>query len=208
MNDSPQKSGKIRFIFDLDGTLTSEEILPCIARHFQMEEEISPLIEETLRGVIPYTESFIRRVFLLKKLPVDEVSALLAERPLFERLAEFIQKHPEICTVITGNLDVWVKGLISRISPSFYCSEAEMSENHVTKLVHIIKKENLVERFQNEGDRVVFIGDRTNDTEAMRLADVSIASGLVHAPSQSVLSVADYLIFDEETLCRQLNLLL
>ena len=39
MNDSPQKSGKIRFIFDLDGTLTSEEILPCIARHFQMEEE-------------------------------------------------------------------------------------------------------------------------------------------------------------------------
>ena len=40
MNDSPQKSGKIRFIFDLDGTLTKEAILPCIVRHFQKEAEI------------------------------------------------------------------------------------------------------------------------------------------------------------------------
>lgn len=208
MNDLPPKSGKTRFIFDLDGTLTSEEILPYIARHFQMEEEIAPLIEESLRGVIPYTESFIRRVFLLKKLPVDEVSALLAEMPVFEKLVAFIQKHAEICTVITCNLDVWIQELVSRISPSWYCSEAETQDNHVTKLVHIIKKENLVERFQNGGDRVVFIGDSNADTEAMRLANVSIAAGLVHVPSQSVLSVADYLIFDEETLCRQLNQLL
>ena len=104
------------------------------------------------------------------------MSALLAEMPLFERLVEFIQKHAEVCTVITGNLDVWVKELVSRISPSFYCSEAEMHENHVTKLVHIIKKENLVERFQNEGNQVVFIGDSNNDTEAMRLADVFSAN--------------------------------
>ena len=42
----------------------------------------------------------------------------------------------------------------------------------------------------------------------MRLADVSIASGLTHMPANGVLSVADYLVLNEEGLCRQLNQLL
>ena len=54
----------------------------------------------------------------------------------------------------------------------------------------------------------MFIGDGNNDVEAMRLSDISIASALTHMPSNGVLSVADYLILDEETLCRQLNQLL
>ena len=65
-----------------------------------------------------------------------------------------------------------------------------------------------MERYKSEGEKVVFIGDGNNDVEAMRLADVSIASGLTHMPAKSVLSVADYVVFNEEGLCRQLNQLL
>lgn len=39
----------------------------------------------------------------------------------------------------------------------------------------------------------------------MRLADISIASALVHPPATSVLSITDYLVFEEGTLCRLLN---
>ena len=66
----------------------------------------------------------------------------------------------------------------------------------------------LPEQFKKNGDKVVFIGDGNDDAEAMREADVSIASGVTHYPSKSVLSVADYLVFSEEALCRQLNQLL
>ena len=59
-----------------------------------------------------------------------------------------------------------------------------------------------------EGEKVIFIGDGNNDVEAMRLADIAIASGLTHMPAKSVLSVANYLVFSEEALCRQLNQLL
>ena len=68
---------KIKFIFDLDGTITSEETLPLIAKHFNVQEEIEQLTRETIQGDIPFVESFIRRVFILGKLPVDEVAALL-----------------------------------------------------------------------------------------------------------------------------------
>ena len=58
------------------------------------------------------------------------------------------------------------------------------------------------------GQKVIFIGDGNNDVEAMRLADISIASGITHKPSPGVLSVADYAIFSEEALCRLLYQLL
>ncbi|MBO5441078.1 MAG: phosphoserine phosphatase, partial [Alphaproteobacteria bacterium] len=62
--------------------------------------------------------------------------------------------------------------------------------------------------YQNQGEQVVFIGVGDNDVEAMRLADISIASGLTHHPAPSVLSIANYLTLNEEGLCRQLNQLL
>lgn len=89
-----------------------------------------------------------------------------------------------------------------------YCSDGIIEDNKVVKLTRILRKENLVERFKSEGEKVVFIGDGNNDVEAMRLADISIASGLTHMPAKGVLSIADYLVFSEEALCRQLNQLL
>ena len=83
-----------------------------------------------------------------------------------------------------------------------------IENNKVTKLTKILRKETVVERFKQDGEKVVFIGDGNNDLEAMRSADISIASGLTHTPANSVLSVADYLVLNEEALCRQLNQLL
>ena len=52
----------MKFLFDLDGTVTSAETLPIIANHFNCLEEIGELTKRTVQGNIPFVESFIRRV--------------------------------------------------------------------------------------------------------------------------------------------------
>lgn len=198
----------VKFIFDLDGTVTSEETLPLIAKHFNVREKIEELTKETVQGNIPFVESFIRRVTILGKLPVSQVSDLLEKVGLHQELFKFIQAHLKNCVIATGNLECWSKKLLSKINCEFYCSESEVETDQVVRLTKILRKEQVVEYYQNNGYQVVFVGDGNNDLEAMRVADISIAVGLVHHPSKSILPVSDYLIFNEKTLCRQLSQLL
>ena len=197
-----------KFIFDLDGTVTKQETLPLISKHFDIQEEIDNLTKETIQGNIPFIESFIRRVYILGKLPVNEISGLLATVDVYEHVVEFIQQNKENCVVATGNLESWVNQLSEKIGCCCYSSDGIIEDNKVVKLTGILRKENLVQRYKSEGEKVIFIGDGNNDVEAMRLADIAIASGLTHMPAKSVLSVANYLVFSEEALCRQLNQLL
>lgn len=197
-----------KFIFDLDGTITAQETLPLISNHFNVAEEINKLTEETIQGNIPFIESFIKRVHILGELPIDKVANLLEKVELHKKVVEFIQSHREDCIIATGNLECWVDKLNKKIGCVAYCSDGEIENNKIVKLTRILKKENIVERYQSAGEKVVFIGDGNNDMEAMRLANVSIASGLIHKPAKSILSITDYLVFSEEALCRQLNQLL
>ena len=195
----------IKFIFDLDGTITKTETLPVIAEHFNIQNKIEELTKETIAGNIPFIESFIRRVHMLSHLPVNEVSNLLAKVELYPQLQEFIQEHQEDCIIATGNLWCWVDKLCEKVACKTYSSTAFVENNNVLKISKIIKKDKIVAKYKSEGYQVVFIGDGNNDMEAMRQADISIASGLLHYPAKSILSIADYSVFSEEALCRLLN---
>ena len=197
-----------KFIFDLDGTITKQETLPLISKHFNIQEEIDKLTKETIQGNIPFVESFIKRVYILGKLPINEVSGLLGNVKLYKKITGFISENKKDCIIATGNLECWIDKLIKKIGCTCYCSDALIKNNKVVKLTKILRKEDVVLHYKSKGEKVVFIGDGNNDVEAMRIADISIASGLTHTPANSVLSCADYLIFDEEALCRQLNQLL
>ncbi len=197
-----------RFIFDLDGTITKEEALPKIAAHFHVQEQIEQLTKETILGNIPFIESFIMRVNILGKLPIDAIAHLLGGIDVYENLCAFIQNHKEQCSIATGNLECWVQPLVAKVGCESFTSRGILADNHVVKLTDILKKERIVQQYQSQGDSVIFIGDGNNDVEAMRLADVAIASGLTHKPSMGVLSVADYVVFSEEALCRLLYQLL
>ncbi|HPX76342.1 MAG TPA: HAD-IB family phosphatase [Bacteroidales bacterium] len=198
----------MKFVFDLDGTITSQETLPLIASHFKIEAEISELTRETIQGNIPFIESFIRRVHILGDLPVDQIDKLLGEVELYSNLLKFIKDNIDNCIIATGNLDCWVKTLVKKIGCKTFTSTAIVTNNKVEKIEKILKKEDIVKHYQNMGETVIFIGDGNNDVEAMRIADISIAVGTTHHPANSVLPFTDYLIFNEKSLCLQLNQLL
>lgn len=197
-----------KFIFDLDGTITKYETLPLIANHFNIEGQINELTKATVAGQVPFIESFIRRVYILGKLPANEINDLLEGVATYDKVLDFIQEHKENCSIATGNLDCWIEKLAGKIGCECFCSSGKMENDRVVNLTKILNKEDIVRKYKDEGHRVVFIGDGNNDVEAMRMADVAIASGLTHSPAPGAISVTNYLVLNEVALCRQLNQLL
>ncbi len=195
----------MKFLFDLDGTVTAKETLPIISEHFGCSDKISELTTKTVQGNVPFIESFIRRVNILGQYSVKETNELLTEVPLYSGVADFIRKHSEDCIIVTGNLTCWCEGLFKKIGCQCYGSEAQVEGDRVVKLKTILRKEQIVDQYKALGETVVFIGDGNNDLEAMRHANISIAAGLTHNPAQSLMSICDYVIYNEDALCRQMR---
>lgn len=195
----------MKFLFDLDGTVTAVETLPIISEYFGCTEQIAELTARTVAGNVPFIESFIRRVNILGTYSVSETSELLSNVPLYLGVAKFIEEHAEDCVIVTGNLTCWCEGLFKKIGCQCYGSTAECEDDKVVKLKTILRKEQIVDQYKALGETVVFIGDGNNDLEAMRHANISIAVGLTHAPAQSLMSICDYVIYNENALCRQMR---
>lgn len=195
----------MKFLFDLDGTITSQETLPIIARLGNVADRIDGLTRETIQGNVPFIESFIQRVTILKDISVRAISERLAQVPLYADIHRFIQTHPEDCIVVTGNLSCWCEGLFSIIGCKSFSSDAIVQNDKVVKITSILRKETVVDFYKSQGEKVVFVGDGNNDMEAMRHADISIAAGLTHHPARSLYSITDYMVFNQVALCRLLN---
>ena len=203
--DDELPRGKPVFLFDLDGTVTTQETLPLIASNFGIGATIEALTQETVKGNIPFVESFIRRVNILKAIPVSEIAQLLEHVELSSRLVDFISAHSDDCFIVTGNLSCWIDRVMARIPCRYFASKGEVTHDRLNKITTILKKEDIVRQFKTEGRYVVFIGDGNNDSQAMREADLSIACGHTHWPAQSVLMSSDYAVFDEAALVRLLT---
>ena len=193
----------IIFIFDLDGTITKTETLPYVAKHFDID--ISHITTSAIKGEVPYIENFIKRINLLKDIEVSKIADILSNVELNKTIINFIKEHNENCVIATTNIKEWIEKLVGNLDVKVYSSEAIIEDNKIKKLTHILKKEEIVKFYKNQGKKVVFIGDGINDLEAMRESDISIACGCLHFPANFLLSFVDYAVFDEERLVYFLN---
>lgn len=191
-----------RFLFDLDGTLTCEELLPRIARAAGVAEEIDELTRLTIAGDVPFESSFRRRVQILGKVPVSMVRDIAASVPLNPVIMDFVAAHRERCTIVTGNLDVWIADLVERIGLPAVTSRASVVDDRIASLDHILDKGEACDRFQAP---FCAIGDGNNDRGMLARAAVGVAFGGVHPPASSLYEVATHAVFDARTLCKLLS---
>lgn len=195
------------FLFDLDATVTKEEILPALAEQVGLLEEMREMTEKTMRGEIPFQSSFQARVEMLKTIPVSRVAEIVEKTPLNEELVQFIRTHACRCYIVTGNIDVWIEKLIKRIGLPMshcYCSSASVSDDYITSVNSVVDKEKIAKQFVVP---VVAVGDGSNDAEMVRLADVGIGYGGVRPVAYSLMCNATHVICDEHRLCSFLHML-
>ncbi len=195
------------FLFDLDATVTKEEILPALSRQVGMSAEMEELTEKTMRGELPFKNSFLARVEMLRSIPVSTVSDIVANIPLHEELVGFIREHAEDCYIVTGNLDVWIGALVERIGlPMTHClcSTASVQDDRLLRVNSVLDKGTVTEQFVRP---VVAVGDGSNDAEMVRLAEIGIGFGGVRPVAYSLMSNATHVVYDEGRLCRFLKTL-
>lgn len=192
------------YAFDLDGTITTEEILPIIAAELNLEREMRTLTELTLNGSIPFQDSFRLRCAILRAVPISHVRDIVTTVSLAGGLERFIKAHRETCFVITGNLDVWVEPIIERLGCRAFTSTAQWTGDRLHGVESVLDKGDAVRAVAPDFSRVVCIGDSVNDIPMFQEADVKVAFGGIHDPAPALFDVADYAVYSEEALCRLL----
>lgn len=195
------------FLFDLDSTITKKEILPTISEKIGKSEEMRRLTESTMRGEIPFKTSFLSRVELLKNIDVSIVNKLVEEIPLNENIKKFIVKNKERCCIVTGNLDVWISGLMTKLGmiDRVYCSKALVSENKIKSVISVIDKELTAKQFVHP---LVVVGDGDNDSGMAKYAEIAIGFGGVRKLAPSLIRNIDFAFYDDERCVDFLNALL
>lgn len=198
----PRPAPRPFFCLDLDGTLTTEEILPRIAAELGIGAQMAELTASAMAGDEPFEISLRRRTEMLRALPVSRVQEIVAGVPLDEPLLEFVRGHADRCAVVTGNLDVWIAPLLARIGVPFFCSTARVEGDRLLGLSRVLRKAAACASLPRP---LVAVGDGNNDVEMLEAADVGIAYGGVHPPAESLLDVASHAIYSDLALCRFLR---
>ena len=153
------------YCFDLDGTLTRQELLPLIASSVGLEDEISVLTQATIDGLLPFDKSFKLRVRLLRDARLDWIHSALEEQVEFDpHILEFITRHPQQSFVVTGNLDLWVRPVLDKLGIQSFTSLARLSQDgQLEGVEHILHKGDAVSSLRGRFERIVAVGEGMND---------------------------------------------
>ena len=194
-----KRKSRFIFLFDLDSTITRQEILPTIAEEFGVFEEMRALTERTMRGELPFKQSFLQRVELLKGIPVSEVRELTGNMKLNRYLMEFMKRYQNRCYIVTGNLDVWIENLVKKLGmeKSTFCSKALVENDYIQDVLSVVDKNAVINQMVLP---FVAVGDGNNDAEMIEAAEIGIGYGGVREIAPSVLACASHAVYQEEKL--------
>jgi len=195
------------YLFDLDGTITTQELLPVVAASVGLYDEIKTLTKLTIEGHLSFRESFRLRFAVLKSAPVGLVRQAISEVKLNQDIVNFIQSKPDECFVITGNLQTWIEPIIEKLNCKVFSSSGLVDGLELKSLSYIMHKADKVQELRSKFEKMVAIGDGANDLPMFEASDVGIAYGGVHPPADCLLQSSNYIVNDGRALCRLLNTL-
>ena len=106
--------------FDLDGTLTTAELLPELARRLGRSDEMARLTDQAMLGLVPFTESFLHRTRLLEGLEREAFDEVIRSIPIPEESVHLLHELSLPRAIVTGAYLPFVTASAERLGVTDY----------------------------------------------------------------------------------------
>lgn len=174
--------------FDMDSTLIQTEVIDELADRAGVGEKVRAITESAMRGEIDFSESFKRRIGLLKGLDESVMKEIAENLPITEgmaRLIKVLKKGGYKIAILSGGFTYFGNHLKEKFGIDYvYANELEIVDGKLTgkhlgdivdgrrkaELLHLIAQVEKVDIRQT-----VAVGDGANDLPMLEKAGLGIA---------------------------------
>jgi len=174
--------------FDMDSTLIEAEVIDELAKAAGVGDEVIAITEQAMRGELDFSESFTRRLALLKGLDASVLQGIAESLPLSEGLEQLIsslRRYGFKTAILSGGFDYFGHYLQNKLGFDYvYTNTLEIVDGKVTgkvvgKIVDGQRKADLLQEIaRKEGidlQQVIAVGDGANDLPMLSKAGLGIA---------------------------------
>jgi phosphoserine phosphatase len=186
--DNKYRRNRRLVAFDMDSTLIEAEVIDELAKEAGVGAEVAAITEAAMRGEMDFTESFQRRVALLKGLDESVLAEVAARLPITEGASLLIDTLKSLgyrTAILSGGFTYFGERLQKMFGIDYvYANELEIVAGKVTgrvtgQVVDGQRKADLLRDIaRREGidlQQVISVGDGANDLPMLSIAGLGIA---------------------------------
>ena len=161
--------------FDMDSTLIETEVIDELAIRAGVGDEVKAITESAMRGEIDFSESFERRVALLKGLDVSVMEDIAQNLPITEgvdRMMQVLKTAGFKIAILSGGFTYFGNYLKKKYGIDYvYANELEIENGkRKAELLRLIAQVENVDIAQT-----IAVGDGANDLPMLNIAGLGIA---------------------------------
>lgn len=186
--DNAYRRNRRLVCFDMDSTLIEAEVIDELAKAAGVGEQVAAITERAMQGELDFTQSFQRRVALLKGLDESVLEGIAHSLPITEGAEKLIRALKALgykTAILSGGFNYFGRWLQQKLGIDYvYANELAIENGKVTgevvgQVVDGKRKAELLRQLaENEGlnlQQVIAVGDGANDLPMLSLAGLGIA---------------------------------